>query len=257
MPVFASRSYANLEYCRSGGRPLCMDGHVPSGRGPFPAAVIVHGGGWVAGDRRMNVEPLFRVLSDAGFAWFSISYTLATTPFEFGSAYVDVERALAFLSANAAAYDIDPARVAVIGESAGGQLAAMAALRKQTSPVAALVAFYAPMDLERAFRESGFSAALGGVPMAGAVAARLGSLSPVRHVRPGMPPLLLIHGREDEVVPFSQSEDMCRAVRAVGGCCDLIAVRGGGHGLRRWESAGLTGYKALMIDWLSRRLHAQ
>jgi dipeptidyl aminopeptidase/acylaminoacyl peptidase len=65
-----------------------------------------------------------------------------------------------------------------------------------------------------------------------------------------MPPLLLIHGTADGLIPFEQSVSMCRAVRAVGGKCDLISVRNGVHGIRRWEAAGLTGYKRLMVDWV-------
>jgi alpha-L-fucosidase 2 len=173
---------------------------------------------------------------------------------EFGAAVSDVETALGFLVANAAQYRIDTKRLVLIGESAGGQLATMAALRKSDPPVSAMVAFYAPMDLDEAVKAAGLSGAMARLPIASAITARLNGLSPLRHVRPGMPPLLLIHGRGDNVVPFSQSEVMCRTVRAVGGTCDLIAVAGGGHGLRRWESAGLVGYKALMVDWLSRHV---
>ena len=66
--------------------------------------------------------------------------------------------------------------------------------------------------------------------------------------------LLLIHGTADALTPFEQSRNMCRAIRNVGAQCDLLAVKGGGHGLRRWESAGLTSYKRLMIGWLEKRL---
>jgi alpha-L-fucosidase 2 len=99
-----------------------------------------------------------------------------------------------------------------------------------------------------------FRNAVQGTPWAGAVLARLRQLSPVNHVRDGMPPFLLIHGTADPLVPFEQSRNMCKAIRNAGGTCDLIAVNGGGHGLRRWEAAGLTSYKRLMIDWLQKHL---
>ena len=107
---------------------LHLDASIPAGDGPFPAAILVHGGGWVRGDRRMEVQPLFQPLSDARIAWFSISYRLATDPLLFGAAVNDVESAVRFVKAHAAEYRVDPARLALIGESAGGQLAAMAAL---------------------------------------------------------------------------------------------------------------------------------
>ena len=67
---------ANVEYGRAGDVSLQLDMHVPDGPGPFPAVILVHGGAWVTGDRKANVAPLLGPLTDAGFAWFSISYRL-------------------------------------------------------------------------------------------------------------------------------------------------------------------------------------
>ena len=67
----------DIEYGRAGKSSLLFDAHIPDGTGPFPAVILVHGGAWVAGDRINSVEPLFKPLNDAGFAWFSISYRLA------------------------------------------------------------------------------------------------------------------------------------------------------------------------------------
>src|SRR6202035_311701 len=68
---------SDVEYGRAGKSSLRLDAQIPDGPGPFPAAILVHGGGWVAGDRTSNVQPLFEPLSDAGFVWFSVSYRLA------------------------------------------------------------------------------------------------------------------------------------------------------------------------------------
>lgn len=248
-----------MEYGRAGGHSLRLDAFVPKGPGPFPAAIIVHGGGWVAGDRSWNVEPLFRPLSDAGLAWFSISYRLAKHGSVFGEAVEDVEQAIRYVHTQALDFSVDANRIALVGESAGGQLAAMAALGKTGSAVRAVISLYAPMDLEQLSRDSKvvpepFRRAMQGTPWAGNVLARLRELSPVRHVRSGMPPFLLIHGTADTLVPFDQSRNMCRAIRSVGGECDLLAVKAGGHGLRWWESAGLTSYKRLMIAWLRQHI---
>src|SRR5579871_1250905 len=67
----------DVEYGRPGGHPLLLDLHVPEGAGPFPAAILIHGGGFDQGSKSTNVKPLFEPLSDAGFAWFSIDYRLA------------------------------------------------------------------------------------------------------------------------------------------------------------------------------------
>lgn len=249
----------NIEYGRVEGQSLQLDAYLPEDAGPFPTAIVVHGGGWVAGDRLSNVAPLFRPLLDAGFACLSISYRLAKQTSIFGAAVEDVELAMRYVREHAVELKVNAEKLVLVGESAGGQLAAMAALRETPSDLKAVVSFYAPMDLEQLARESKavlqhFRLAVQGAPWAAAMLSRLRELSPLHHVHRGMPPFLLIHGTADALVPFEQSRNMCRAVRALGADCDLIAVKGGGHGVRWWESAGLTTYKRLMTSWLRTRV---
>ena len=66
-----------VEYGKPGGHALLLDLHVPDGPGPFPAAILVHGGGFDGGTRATNMAPTFQPLADAGFAWFSIDYRMA------------------------------------------------------------------------------------------------------------------------------------------------------------------------------------
>jgi acetyl esterase len=222
----------------------------------------VHGGAWVAGDRRWNVEPLFDPLSDAGFAWFSINYRLTTNIAEFGVAIDDVVTAVRFVRAHAAEYGVDPCRIALVGESAGGQLAAMAALRLDpTEQVQTVVALYAPTDLVSLAKDSDYIPkslrdSVRGTPWEGLVLAGLAELSPVNQVRSGMPPFLLIHGTSDALVPYSQSVTFCERLRAAGDNCDLFAVPGGGHGIRWWEAYPKLAqpYKRKMVDWLQQQL---
>ena len=165
MTTFAPQIHAelleNIEYGQAGGTHLNLDARIPDGKGLFPAAIIVHGGAWVAGDRRHSVQPLFQPLSTARIATFSISYRLAnrgpdgfTMPanisqiLTLGTAIDDVRQAVAYVRTHAAEYRVDPDRIALIGESAGAQLASMAALRPGTNgTVRAVVAFYGPSDL--------------------------------------------------------------------------------------------------------------
>ncbi len=256
MPAIPERTFKNIEYGRADGQPLLLDGFIPTHTSPVPAAIMVHGGGWVAGDRIRNVEPLLPLFAENGFAWFSISYTLVKDIRGFGAGIHDVQKAIAYVHAHAGEYNVDPQRIYLIGESAGAQLAALSALKESAAPVRAVVAFYIPADLEELARSSrylqGYAGAMLSTPLAGLLLPKLRELSPLRNVRAGAAPFLLIHGDQDNLVPFSQSEAMCKAVRNAGSVCDLIAVRGGGHGLRWWESAHLTGYKSLMIQWLLR-----
>ncbi len=265
-PAFGSNRapvtlHTGIEYTRVDGAPLLLDAAIPHGPGPFPAVIIVHGGAWVRGDRTIDVHPLFEPLSNAGFAWFSISYRLMTNVAQFGAAIEDVAAAIRFVKTHAAEYRIDPARIALIGESAGGQLAAMAALDPAPAlKVRAVVAFYTPTDLPALAKNSDYVPqwvrdSLRG-PFAPFIFARLAQLSPAEHISAAMPPFLLIHGTADPLVPFSQSSSMCSRMQSAGAACELYPVEGAGHGMRWWESSpGLAqAYKREMIRWLRAQL---
>jgi alpha-L-fucosidase 2 len=257
-----ARSIRDIEYARVDGAPLLMDASIPEGADRAPAVIVVHGGGWVAGDRRIEVQPLFKPLADAGFAWFSIDYRLVTDVTQFGVAIEDVQQAIRFVKAHAAEYNIDPERMALIGESAGGQLAAMAVLRAPSEDsIKAVVALYTPTDLPSLLKNSNYVPAqirssVNGTPWESFILAGLAQLSPVSNIRRDMPPFLFIHGTADSLVPFNQSSEMCRRMKAAGASCEVYAVEGGGHGIRWWESSPrfASAYKQKMTDWLREQL---
>jgi alpha-L-fucosidase 2 len=232
--------------------------------GKAPAVIIVHGGGWVRGDRRTDVQPLFKPLTDAGFAWFSISYRLATDMTQFGVAISDVQDAVRYVRCHAAIFNIDPDQIALIGESAGGQLAAMAALRgRGDTAVKAVVALYAPCDLVSLINSPNYvpaqiRACMRGTPWGTLFMAGLSQLSPIDNVRHDMPPFLLIHGTADGLVPFRQSSEMCERMKKAGASCELYPVAGAGHGIWLWESAPqlASAYKHKMIAWLRQQLRS-
>ncbi len=123
----------DVEYANQSGKPLLLDLHVPSGPGPFPAAILIHGGGFDEGSKSTNVRPLFKPLSDAGFAWFSIDYRLAPAA-QFPQTMADVDAAIQWVKANAAAYHVNVSKIALIGESAGGFLVNYAGTRVFPDP---------------------------------------------------------------------------------------------------------------------------
>jgi acetyl esterase len=251
----------DIEYTRVGDTRLSMDAAIPQSTGLVPAVIVVHGGGWVRGDRALDVAPILEPLSDAGFAWFSISYRLMNDAAQFGAAIEDVKAAVRFVKAHAAEYHVDAERIALVGESAGGQLAAMAALSEEPElRVKAVVGLYAPTDLVTLAKTSKqvpqwIRDNVQGSPFEALILAGLKVFSPIEHVRSDMPPMLLIHGTADTLVPFEQSKAMCARVKAVGGSCELYAVEGAGHGVRWWEGGSAArGYKAEMVRWLRERL---
>jgi acetyl esterase len=252
----------DIEYARPNGVSLLLDACVPASAAKAPGVIIVHGGGWVRGNRQVDVAPLFEPLSGAGFAWFSIDYRLATDVTQFGVAIDDVEQAIRFVRSHAAEFNIDPNSLALIGESAGGQLAAMAVLRAAPDAgIKAVVALYAPTDLVTLVKNSEYiperiRRSVQGTPWESLILAGLAQLSPANNVRRDMPPFLFIHGTDDPLVPFSQSRDMCNRMRQAGASCEVYPVEGAGHGLRWWESYPrlAAGYKRKMIEWLSEQL---
>ena len=97
-PLAAAVEYkvtSGVEYSRPDGVSVLLDAHVPEGKGPFPAVILVHGGGWTQGDRTAKfIQPLFKVLDQTGFAWFTIDYRLAPQ-YAYPAAADDVETAVA------------------------------------------------------------------------------------------------------------------------------------------------------------------
>ena len=257
----ASGRRPDISFTKVGGVDLTLDADIPEGDGPFPAAIIVHGGGFSRGDKQSFVKPLFDPLSDADFAWFSINYRLAPK-YKYPAPVEDVEAAIRYVRSHAAEFNINPERIALIGESAGGHLVSMVGARnKPDARVAAVVSFYGPHNLERraverkevAEAERGF---LGISSLDAKSIAVLHDASPITHVAAGMPPYLLIHGTKDEQVPYDQSPEMCDAMKAAGNSCDLITIEGAPHGVGPWEkTAAFQTYKVKMIAWLKEHLN--
>lgn len=127
---------ANLLYATHDGAALHGDLYLPRGAGPFPVLVAVHGGGWVQG-ARSAFQYWGPYLAAHGYAMFSISYRFAKTGQKtFPHAVQDVLAAIQFVRGNAKEFKLDAERVALIGASAGANLAALAALAGGVAPFA-------------------------------------------------------------------------------------------------------------------------
>ncbi|MET1057313.1 MAG: alpha/beta hydrolase [Pedobacter sp.] len=115
-----------LVYAKTGERELHLDAFLPGDKkgGKTPAILIVHGGGWRSGDRSQHI-PLAQHLADKGIAAFTVEYRLSTEAL-YPNAVFDVKAAVRWLKANAKSLNVDTGKVALLGFSAGGQLAALA-----------------------------------------------------------------------------------------------------------------------------------
>src|SRR5258708_17420245 len=129
-PQRRSGTIPDATFTKPGDQALTLDAYVPEGDGPFPAAILVHGGGFTRGDKQTYVKPLFDALTEASFAWFTINYRLSPK-FKYPAAVDDVEAAIRYVKSHAAQYKVDPTRIALIGESAGGHLVSMVGARNK------------------------------------------------------------------------------------------------------------------------------
>ena len=123
---------------------LKLDAFVPRARTPVPAVILVHGGGWEAGDKTTYVTPLFEPLARAGLAWFSIDYRL-TPASTHQDQLADVRQAIRFVRDAHARFNIDPARIVLLGESASGQMVTQIATEDPS--LAGVISFYGVYDL--------------------------------------------------------------------------------------------------------------
>ena len=264
----------DVEYSRPNGKPLLLDIHTPEGPGPFPAAIVVHGGGFDQGTKRSYVPALLEVLTKANYAWFSIDYRLAPEA-HFPQPVEDVNNAVRWVKEHAAEYHINPAKLALIGESAGAYLTTYAVTHDTPDThVPASVHFYAPSnyrllaelrrDHPERFEMTSANRHLangGGIrffqvqQLDAAGIATLNKVSPITAVHKGMAPMLLIHGTLDDQLAYELSPALCSAMTKLGNKCDLITIEGGKHGMGGWDKAPeMQHWKQELPAWLNKTL---
>ena len=242
----------DLVYATPGGQPQRLDLARPRGPGPHPLVVLIHGGGWSGGDKGAHHADLL-LLAGQGYAAAAVNYRLAAAPRNtFPAAVEDVRCAVRWLRSRSGDLGIDPSRVAAVGSSAGGHLAAMlgtaagvpgldgsCTIRDASPEVGAVVAVAGPHDIRTAgaldasqrWMVENF---LGAPPEADPARALLAS--PAVHAHPGAPPFLLVHGTADEVVPVRQSRSMRDSLRAAGVPATLIELPGAGHAVPEFSA---------------------
>jgi acetyl esterase/lipase len=270
--VLAGVAYAAIPRIR----PLELDLYLPTAAAALvPSVVFLHGGGWQLGSRHSagpayaewSPSP-FERLAQAGIAVASVDYRL-TGEAQWPAQLYDAKAAVRWLRARADEIGIDPTRIAAWGESAGGHLAELLGLTGNdldgeigivgpSSAVVAVAAWYAPSDLATvaedvdSMADDSREAQLVGAPLP-TVPDRVAEASPLSHVRSGAPPFLLLHGRDDQFIPCSQSERLCAALQQAGNSVELETYAGSDH---MWRGAPEVPADALhrTVDFLRRML---
>ncbi len=218
-------------------RPKQIDGLAP-------AVVCIHGGGWAAGSREGWNEGCKR-LAERGFVAVTLSYRFAPK-FPYPAAIEDVKAGVRWLRANAERLKIDPNRIGAVGDSAGGHLAMMlgssGVTRRfdtagenldRTSAVQCVVNIYGPADMTRMAEVKAATGPLTGfLGDAQQQRERYILASPIAWVTPDSPPMLMIHGTKDDIVPLEQSQRMHDRLQAAGVPCEMLILEGAGHGFK-------------------------
>ena len=230
----------DVVYGDAGDRPLKLDVYRPDA--PNGAAVLlVHGGGWSRGSKDM-LGPAATALAQQGFVVLAQEYRL-TGEAPFPANIHDVKRGIRWAKRHAAELRFDPERLCLEGHSAGAHLVLLAAatpddarlappegLGGVSQKVAAVCAIYPPTLFH--FGGTRPSGALPARVLPGADASEDAAAlaSPMTHVTAAFPPVMLLHGDVDKVVPVSASRRFEERVRAAGGKVDLHIYAGLPHG---------------------------
>ena len=159
---------------------------------------------------------------------------------------------------NARRFRIDPRRIAVVGESASGQMADL--LATQDKDLAAVVSFYGVYDFMPLVTDTSPGSRLdklfGLRALDDGARELIRRYSPIHHVARDMPPLLLIHGTNEML--WAQGTAMRDRLREVGARHELLALEGAPHGMENWEGhPEWAHYKTRLVEWLSEQLGAK
>jgi acetyl esterase/lipase len=231
-------------------RDVALDPHSPElaadlyragGPGPHPLVVVVHGGSWRSGDKGQATH-VSRALAASGYVVADVRYRLAPEH-RFPAAVQDVKCLIGRLLDRAGEFDVDPERVALLGRSAGGEIALVAAYSAgdprlapsctvRDYPVAAVIALYAPTDLVWGHAHpirpdvvrgpESIELYLGGKPEEAPDAYRLASAQ--SWIDRPLPRTLLVHGRDDRLVFVEHARRLARGLAAAGQPAVLVEI---------------------------------
>src|SRR4051794_9917796 len=227
------------------GTPLALDVYLPRDRPRTPgrAVLVVHGGFWAAGQKG-EATLASRRLADLGFTVFDVQYRITPQP-NWKTATGDVKCAIGWVKQHAETPDwnVDPKKVALLGRSAGGHLALMAAYAPSDpelpascdvtdTSVEAVIALYAPTDLSWGYQypankwvadsRAKMRAFVGGAPAD--AGDRYRALSPLERVTTAAPRTLLAHGGRDQLVPHGHMGLLAARLRAMGVPCETLFI---------------------------------
>lgn len=212
-----------LTFATPAGHALEADLWLPAATAPAPIVICIHGGGWKAGHRKAY-QFLGPLLADRGFAAFAIDYRLVSkTANVYPAAVDDVRAAVQYVRDRAAELNVDPAKIVLMGDSAGAHLAALVGLTT-SPPIAAVVGVFGVYDLAAQWNHDlasrpldNISAGFLGTPLI-EDRKRYFDASPLSYVTTAnaKTAFFLAWGTHDDIVDPKQSEEFLLALKQAG-----------------------------------------
>lgn len=270
-------------YGRKYGLAMTMDIFTPKEKANGKGVIFCVSGGWVSNKPGSNVSGYFKPFLDRGYVVFAVVHG-SQPKFTIPEVLDDMHRAVRFIRHNASKYNVDPEKLGIAGGSAGGHLSLMQgcapkpgnpkatdAVEHESSKIAAVACFFPPTDFLN-YGEPGHVALGGGTLKAFRAPfdfwerdketnklvviadetrrEAIGkTISPITHVTKDSAPTLIVHGDADKLVPIQQAELIIAKFKECGVPCELVVVKGGGHGGAPFNKHGET-----LADWFDKYL---
>ncbi len=253
-------------YKQISGRELKLDLYYPTAKrsANCPVVVFTHGGGWASGNRYKaasgSFADVFKALVKEGFAVAPVSYRLASADSKvtIRDCVIDCKDAIRYLANNSESLGIDPMRICVMGDSAGGHIAQMLllaspeqltgepSLANVSYRMVAGVSWYGPCDFERMdlfnyddradFKDRFSTRILGDVPEPRDKLARYREVSPINYLSSKSAPLLLIQGDKDTTIPVKHAYYMQLKAREIEAPVEIMIIKNSGHNWRKVDA---------------------
>jgi len=238
------RVLRDVRFTEVDGTPLELDVYSSVKRhGHAPAVIVIHGGSWRTG-RKSDVKHSSDWLASLGYVVFDVNYRLAADGARFPVQLHDVEKAIDWVRAQADEYGVDRSRIALLGRSAGAQLAILAAYRDgkrnslPTDEVRCVVSYYAPTDMEWDYMNPAIPDVihavevlenfLGGAPVEKKTSYM--EASPTEQAKIHAVPTLLIHGQRDQIVRFENVQLLTSKLEAAKVPFEVVDLPWANHG---------------------------
>lgn len=252
MKMSEDMDYKDIVYKDTNGKVQTLDIYGPEKKlkNGSPVILYVHGGSWVYGNKEIPdvIAPLLDSFRKEGYTIISVGYELATDKIDFYKQASDVKDSIRWVYKNKDVYGFNTDEIGVIGASAGAHLSLLATysgenefiddkeLAKYSSKVKYVVDFFGPTELSKldmSMASWDLNNSIGNTEKQirgeQKISEYMDKYSPINYIRPNLPKTLIVHGRQDKLVPYSNSMDLYNKSKNEGNNVQILTLENSGH----------------------------